>query len=173
MLHALGLSMDIITRMERLACAVLVAVFCLVLSTNVILRYVFNAPLYWAEEVCVILMVWMTFIAASLAIGARQMIAVTFFSDLLSARWRRLLALFCEMVILVTAGFFFYWSIRWLNSPSAGRDIVITLNLPKYPSYAVVPLFFGLTILKTLCNVLQVLRNGAEPPMEGTTEPCC
>jgi len=173
MVHALATSIDIVTRLERWACAILVAVFCLVLSGNVILRYVFSAPLYWAEEVCIILMIWMAFIAASLAIGARQMIAVTFFSDLLAARGRRFLALFCEVVILVTAGFFLYWSIRWLNSPSAGRDIVITLNLPKYPSYAIVPLFFGLTMIKTLRNILQTWRNGAEPLAEESVEPCC
>ena len=147
-----------VERVERAVCAIAVALFCLLLSVNVLLRYAFNAPIY-AEEVCVILMIWMAFIASSLAIGSRDMVAVTLIPDILPPAWQHRLSLLVHAIVLATAAIFLYWSVLWLVSPSASRDIIITLGLPKWPSYVIVPFFFALAVLKSIRNVNFVLRN--------------
>ena len=45
--------------------AAVVLIFYLLLFVNVVLRYVFLLPIYWAEELVRYLMVWMIFIGAS------------------------------------------------------------------------------------------------------------
>jgi TRAP-type C4-dicarboxylate transport system permease small subunit len=77
----------LITAMRRLetaadwSCqAALGAMSALVLS-QVILRYVFAAPLVWVEEASVFLMIWITFIGSGIAIRRRGHIAMTLVAD--------------------------------------------------------------------------------------------
>lgn len=48
----------------------LVSALTIVMMLQVILRYIFNAPLYWAEEFCSYCLVWSTFV--SLGFCTRQ-----------------------------------------------------------------------------------------------------
>ena len=52
-------------KMEKAFLAGAIIVCSLLLFVNVVLRYIFLAPIYWAEELVRYLMVWMIFIGAS------------------------------------------------------------------------------------------------------------
>lgn len=152
---------EAIERVECALCALLAVLLCLLLCANVALRYVFGAPLYYAEEVCVVLMIWMAFIASSIAVGRREMIAVTLVQDLLGPAARRWLGLAVHVLTFAIAAVFLYWSVVWLRSPSAARDVILTLGVPKWPSYLIVPVFFALAAVKSVRNVAIAVRTPA------------
>lgn len=62
------------------------------------------------------------------------MVAVTILPELLPSAWQSRFALAAHLVVLLAAGIFLYWSVVWLLSPSASRDIILTLGVKKWPA---------------------------------------
>lgn len=147
-----------IERVETVLCTVSVVSFTLLVATNVVLRYVFGRPLYYAEEVSVILMIWMSLLAASLALGRQEMVAVTVFSDMAPTRYRHWLQVSTHLIVLGVSLAFAWASLVWMQSPSASRDMIVTLGIAKWYPYLIVPVFFVLVSLKSFNTFIITLR---------------
>jgi TRAP-type C4-dicarboxylate transport system permease small subunit len=63
------------------SCQAALAAMSAVVLLQVLLRYVFAAPLVWAEEASVFLMIWVTFIGSGIAIRKKAHIAMTLVAD--------------------------------------------------------------------------------------------
>ena len=64
----------------------LLAVMACIVFTNVVLRYLTNESLYWAEEVARHLMVWLTFVGAGLVLRFGGHIAIENLHNVLPGR---------------------------------------------------------------------------------------
>lgn len=73
-------------------------------SINVLLRYVFNYPLTWAEEVSILLMIWVVFCAAGLLQKQQGHVSLSYAYDFFPKRMKSICAMFgniCVCVILI------------------------------------------------------------------------
>lgn len=82
------------------SCQGALAVMSAVVLLQVVLRYVFLAPLVWAEEASVFLMIWVTFIGSGIAIRRKAHVAMTVVADRLSAGLARTV-LVCSNIAIV------------------------------------------------------------------------
>ena len=144
----------LIEQLEKALCAFFAFAFTCLIVVNVVLRYAFNQPLFFAEEVSIVLMIWMTLLAASLMLGRRQMVSVTILADALPQRARWLVTVAAHAVTLIVAVTFFYWSIQWMGSPVSKRDVILALDVPKWYSYMIIPVFFCLASIKAFNNMV-------------------
>jgi len=74
-----------------------------ILFLGVILRYVFNAPLFWAEEVSVLGLIWITFVGGAILIRQDKNVCITVFCDMCRApvaRWMKIVSDALVIVIL-------------------------------------------------------------------------
>lgn len=60
-------------------------------------RYVFNDPLSWANEICVIAFVWVTFWTSDILLKERQHIVFDVLYNILPPRARRIAAIFVTL----------------------------------------------------------------------------
>lgn len=110
------------TTIERGASAGVVAlVFTMVGITlmQVVLRYVFNAPVRWSEELARYVFVWITFIGLYLAWRKGAHLGLDLLPYMVGPSAARLLALLSEAIVLAT--------LVWAVSTS-GRLLTISLN---------------------------------------------
>ena len=56
-----------------------------ILFVGVIMRYLFNAPLFWSEEVAVLGLIWMTFLGGAILVRQDKNVCITLFSDIFPA----------------------------------------------------------------------------------------
>jgi TRAP-type C4-dicarboxylate transport system permease small subunit len=85
-----------------LYCSVLLLISVLVItSVQVILRYVFAAPLPWAEEVTTNMLVWITFLGGSIVTRREEHIKVTYFVEFLPKRVLMWLFLILDILIAI------------------------------------------------------------------------
>lgn len=70
--------------------AMLFGVVVIVTFSQVVCRYVFNAPLFWAEEVARYSFIWMSFLAAAVGVGQDAHTNISFVLNALSAKARRI-----------------------------------------------------------------------------------
>ena len=68
---------------------------------QVVLRYVFNSPLTWSEELAVYIMVWMTFIGSVICMRDNEHIEVTILVDYLPPGLRRAAILFSRLASVI------------------------------------------------------------------------
>lgn len=153
--------------LELLICQVLVASFALLLLVNVTLRYVFSAPLFYAEETAIYMLIWMTYLAAAASVARGDMVALTILTDRLPAQLRQVLKVVVNLLIAAMCIALFDATISWLNAPGTAFDLALTLGLPKRPFYAIMAIFFALVSFHTLAHAfletLRLVRGDADP----------
>ncbi|SMF02303.1 TRAP-type C4-dicarboxylate transport system, small permease component [Tistlia consotensis] len=135
---------------------------------NALLRYLFDAPLVWGEEISRYAMVWGVMIGVALAYRAGHHIVITVTTDALPTRLLRWFRLASHVLTLATAGLL-AWSglplarsLGMLEAPSSGIQMVW--------AYAAIPAGAALLAIEALRLIPAELdgRDGTEPRALGT-----
>ena len=118
------------------------------LFVNVVLRYWFLAPISWAEELSLYLVVWMVFVGASIATRTRGHIAIDLLALALSPANRRWLALAVGLVVLVFLVFFIYYSAGHTLRIRASGQVTPVMQQPMWLAYLAMPAGGALMFLR-------------------------
>ena len=135
-LHAIDTGLG---KVEKVIIQICVAVIALIMTAQVIFRYALNAPIYWAEEVCVIMLVNLTFFGLALLVHRRTLVAVNMLRNFVSVGVQRVIALLVAVIILVIVALLSYHSIIWVTDPMAHTELAETTGIPKWTLYAIMP----------------------------------
>lgn len=146
--------LDRIMRLDEvLATAAVFALF-LVAISNIFMRYLFNSPLAWTEEVLQLLLVWATFLGASALVRRREHVFISFVSDKLPPRlahWNE--QVFSVGVILISALVMLYWGTQLLSF-SALRSTPM-LQIPYYWIHVAIPVSAAVMIYHCVVRLVQ------------------
>lgn len=111
----------------------------LLLFVNVIMRYVFLLPIYWAEEFVRYLMVWMIFIGASQVTLWGGHVAVDIVPRILSKRSNGILAFIVNVICIVFCIFLAYLSLKQMLRVKGAHQISPAMELPMWIAYLSIP----------------------------------
>lgn len=144
-----------------------IAAASLVLFVNVALRYVFLAPISWAEELSIYLVIWIVFIGAGVLIRTGGHITVDLLPRALSPALRRALHVVVMLLILCFLAVFIYYSgLHTLRVRASGQLTPIMLA-PMWLTYLAMPVGGALMFLRS-CQVLwRVMGAQPETPVTG------
>src|SRR6202171_3597608 len=103
--------------------AILLAADLLVVCGSVLLRFLFNAPVEWADDVARGLMVGSSFFGAASALARSENLGVAFFVDMLPAGIRRTVDAVGALLTTVIAGYVAFNAIKlgWLTTGPTSR----------------------------------------------------
>jgi tripartite ATP-independent transporter DctM subunit len=131
--------------------AILLAADLLVVCGSVLLRFLFNAPVEWADDVARGLMVGSSFFGAASALARSENLGVAFFADMLPARVRRVVDSFSALLVTVIAAYVAFNAIK-LGGLTSGQTTGsgLPLELTFYPmgAGALVMTVFALDIFR-------------------------
>jgi TRAP-type C4-dicarboxylate transport system permease small subunit len=120
----------------------------------VVMRYGFHRPPAWSIELTRFLFLWMVMFGAVLVTREKSHIEITFLSDLLPPRIRKVWLALVRLAMLCFCAVMVYYGVRIL--PIVGQANTPTLNLSMGWLYAAVPsgaFLMGLYLLKTYHSV--------------------
>lgn len=141
----------LIDRVLEFLCAGLLAVITLILFANALLRFAFNAPLGWTEELVTGLMLWLTMLGFTLGVRRRESIEIRAFVGRLSPRtqvWLRFATdLLTAAVLLHLAWFAYVYVTKFGGDPSP------YLRLPKGFFLAALPVGAAVAALIVLIQL--------------------
>jgi TRAP-type C4-dicarboxylate transport system permease small subunit len=127
----------LVGRIEVIVASILLAAMVVVVFTDVLMRYVFGAPVRGAGEVATSLFVWVVFLGSATAARRRLHVAITWFVERLPPRAAavtdRVATAAIVAILLATAWF----GIELMNG-SRDRTLPLT-DLPLRWIYAAVP----------------------------------
>src|SRR6202049_199831 len=114
--------------------AILLAADLLVVCGSVLLRFLFNAPVEWADDVARGLMVGSSFFGAAGALARSENLGVAFFIDMLPAGVRRVVDAVGALLVTVIAGYVAFNAIKlcWLTTGQTSRS-GLPLGFTFYP----------------------------------------
>lgn len=138
--------------MQRAAFAALVAML-VVITMQIVFRVFFQA-LTWSEEVARYLLVWITFLGASIAYKHGRHIAVTFVVDALPAGPGRLVR---AATIAISMAFFAvvaFTGVKYMNLQSA--QVSASLRISMGLVYSIIPLSSATMLFYGLVDMLDL-----------------
>jgi TRAP-type C4-dicarboxylate transport system permease small subunit len=155
--NAYARASDSVQKISTIFCYVLLVSVTAIAGLAVFYRYVLNSPIQWSEEVARYILIWLTMIAASIAIKTRSHIRLT----AVVSRLPRLVSLIIEMLIILIIIGILYVVAKY------SLLMVVTKSVRTYsPSVAVsmawphtaLPVGFSLIIFQSVFVLLENIK---------------
>lgn len=126
------------------------------ITFEVVMRYVFNAPTVWVDEISRVLQVWVVYLAAAYVLKHREMVTIELILKKPNTLLRRLAETVAIVMLFIFAGVACYYGFQiWLKSTLAGHTTDTYLAPPKMITHA--PVWVG-SVLLLLQGAVQLYR---------------
>ena len=145
-----------------LASALFIAIGFIV-SYEVIMRYLFNSPTIWVNEVSRFLQIWATYLALTYSFHKNDFIRITVIYDRLNENGKKILDFISFIFILIFSSFvvYFGWLIAY-DSLKVGRTSSTILDVPSFLTELAIPLCFAFLVLRVILEAIRYIRNFAK-----------
>lgn len=146
-----------IYRIESAILVVLMGSITLIMTAQVFMRFVFQSPLTWSQELTLFLLIYVCYIGASVVYYRNEHISVEYFVEKLPAAHQRWAAVLVNSIIAVTLLVILPYAFIIIEKQ---MDHVIAGVLPISKSYWVLPLAIGFVsmVLKSAEKILAAIN---------------
>ena len=148
---------DAIARAEIVLIVVFMAMLVLIMVAQVALRYLFNSPLFWAEEISLQLLILITFFGVSYLTYKRNLLQVDLLQAYISGGMKKAVELFLVILNFVLLAFLAYLYFNWVTDPMVQADVSGTTGLPRWYNYGVATVAICFMAFHQFNNILYVL----------------
>lgn len=139
--------MNALVKAETALASVILAALILCTFGGVITRYCFSKPFTWEEEFQLACMVWITFLAASVAFHTRSHVAIEILVDLFPKRLQQVMEVLIFLAVWVILGYFFFRSIDFITVIAGTSRKTPILKIPYAWIYGVAPVSVVLMLI--------------------------
>jgi len=161
-MHAFDLFFERVGHSLKWICTGLVVGLALLVFFSVLLRYLFNNPLEWADEVVGFFILGLTYFGSAVACGRRSQIYVEILETALkknpgALRWVRVIIDGIVMIVLILMVFVGFQLCVDCKTQKTG-----ILVLSYFWVYMIMPVGVGFMVLMMIKRLIQDLRKGIE-----------
>jgi TRAP-type transport system small permease protein len=146
---------------EKAVIVVLMVAILLLVVTQVVMRFVFQRPLFWSDELARYCYVWLSFIAAVAVTAGRSHIRIDVINYYLGRRGQRFVELLAGLLVVGSCTVLVVGSWQWLMTTI--RPVSPALGLQMVFVYGVVWLAFLAMALHSMVNLALFLLDREEP----------
>ncbi|WP_434359607.1 TRAP transporter small permease [Parasalinivibrio latis] len=145
-------------RFEETAIGILLVAMTLLVFIEVVLRFVFNTGLFWAQEVTLYMSAWLVLIGASWGVREGAHIGVDAFVKKLPENTHKVVTLAALAMCLVYCGLFLYGSWVYLSKMHLIGIEMEDLPVEKWKAMSCLLIGFALLALRILTLGYQVIK---------------
>ncbi len=148
---------DLLLCLCKYAIIVMVPLMTGIIFVQVVLRYVFESPFSWAEELARYLLIWITCLGSAYAIRDGMHISINYLRNKLDGFAQSAISALIYVLVLV----FFIFCIKEGTAFSLAQwtQRSTAMQIPMTIPYAAIPLGFAIMFLVALECVIEDLRN--------------
>ena len=131
-----------------------------IVSYEVIMRYLFNSPTIWVNEVSRFLQIWATYLALTYSFHKQDFIRITVVYDRLNETGKKILDFISFIFIIIFSCFVVYYG--WLiayDSLKVGRTSSTILDVPSFLTELAIPLCFAFLVIRVILEAIRYIRN--------------
>ncbi len=147
-----------ITHLEEWTLFVIVMAALVSLFANVVLRYGFNYTLAWSEELVRIVIIYSTFIGASVAVKQRAMIKIDAIVQIFP-RLKPALTFYSDILMLVFACMMTFYGYKMAYQQMLTHQKTIIMQIPLVVVYSIMPVVGVMIFIRTMQVMIQDIKN--------------
>ena len=131
-----------------------------IISYEVVMRYIFNSPTVWVNEISRFLQIWATYLALTYTFHKKEFIRITVLYDKLNEKGKKILDFISDIFILTFSLFVLYfgWLIAY-DSFKVGRTSSTILDVPSFLTELAIPLCFGFLVIRVIVEIFKFLKD--------------
>ncbi len=148
MLKGYSKFLDALEKVEKAILAITVAIMIIIITYQVIMRYVFANANSWSEELARYLFIYDVMIGAAMAIRRNSHLQIDILINLMKPKARILLSIVATLAGMVFIGFLFTYSITLVQT--GARTMSAGLGIPMSIPYACMPIGLVLMFLTSI-----------------------
>lgn len=148
----------LVTRIEEWSLFVMVITALIALFANVVLRYGFNYTLAWSEELVRIVIIYSTFVGASVAVKQRAMIRIDAIVQIFP-KLKPGLTFYTSILMLIFAGMMVYYGYKMTLQQYLTHQKTIIMQIPLVIVYAIMPVMGGMVFIRIVQVIIQDLKS--------------
>ena len=138
-------------------CCTLLALMTILVTWQVVSRYVLNNPSTITEELVLFSFVWMGLLGGAYLFGKNEHMAMTFLFDKLSEKNQIKVRIFFELVIMAFAVFILVFGGYNMSKLSMGQ-LSSSLQIPMGYIYLALPLSGITTVIYNILNIYDIIK---------------
>lgn len=135
---------------EEAVCVISLILLSIVMMLQIILRYIFQSPLPWAEEFCRYCFIYSSLFGIGYCIRNNKMLRVDLLVSLMPAFWGKLLDILGDIASLVFYTLFAYASWQTTMKLMSLHQLSPALQMPIWIVYLSGPVGFALAIIRII-----------------------
>lgn len=128
-----------------------------VVFLQVVLRYVFDSNIYWAEEFARYSMIWIAFLGAAIGIRYGEHTRIDFFINRLSATGKKVMEIVNKIICMIFIGVISYYSITMLGNTM--NLLTPSMQIPVGIVHLILPLSGIVMIVYLLCQTIELISD--------------
>ncbi|MEO0624796.1 MAG: TRAP transporter small permease [Pseudomonadota bacterium] len=137
----------------------------LFVAWEVLLRYAFNAPTIWVDEVSRVFQIWATLLAGAYLLRHRELILIDIFFRRRETATRKIIETISVLMIAVFCAVAAKFGFDlWLKSTLAGHTTDSFLAPPKWLTHASLWVGFGLMLIQCVVELIRIWVDGVPEP---------
>ena len=148
----------IVSKVEELIAVVGLSAMTVITLVAVFFRYVLQSPIIWSEEAARYLMVWSTMLGISIATRQKAHLGIDIFVSMAPKKLQRALEIFSTLMMIVMFVFLTGISIVFIQSAIRTGNVSPMLRIPFYIIYLALPLGFGLSAVRSIQDLVDVIK---------------
>ncbi len=133
---------------ESVILLVMLLLLTIIMSVQVIARYVFRSPMPWPEEFCRYCYVWTVFLSLGYTLKKGNMLRVNVVVDLFPSIIRNLIRLCGDALLMVVFAVFFYNAVLRTNFIRGTGQLSPAMQIPIWTMYSAAVVGFGIATLR-------------------------
>lgn len=146
-------------RIEEIIGMSLLAFILIILSYQIVLRFIFDASNSWSEELARYLFVWFVYMTASFAVFQWAHIRIEALIKIWPKFLRKYIAIVGASVFLVYSGIIFYYSAKYTMDLFMTSQVSMGMRIPMWTMYAAIPVSHGFWVIRLVQRFIRVIKN--------------
>ena len=151
---------NLIEHVEKTVSIILMFAMAVIIIAAVFFRYFLNAPIFWAGEVSIFLMIWISFLGGSLGLKHKSQAAVLILVERLPRETQRILNVIIHILMLGFLLVLIYYSYQWLLSSNVAFQKSTALRMPMWIAYISVPTGLTFSFIHLTSNLIGIVQGG-------------
>ncbi|MCF6096316.1 TRAP transporter small permease [Thermovorax subterraneus] len=147
---------------EEYVLSILLALIACVMMLQVIMRYVFNSSLSWAEELSRYAFVWSAFLSIGYTIKEKTILKVDTFIGILPKTLKKIARILVVCVNIAFFVFLFINSVPVVEKIMLSKQISPAMGIPMYAIYSATVVGFLLAAARSLQDAIKLTKEISE-----------
>lgn len=131
----------------------------LLLFANVVLRYIFESGIVWAEEYTKFAIMWVTFAGCGAGIRYSAHMSITALAEAVNEKIKRILSVIVHIVGLIFSAFLLVYGAKVTYSVYATSQLSPAMEIPMYLVYISVPIGGALLIIRLIQSLVRIIKD--------------